>query len=100
MPGDYEVGYRRDVTPSVRAEVVLQPVTGRAVAGDDAAGEELPGTETVNDAARRLAELGFDIEDAGQTSITIRGEQELFDATFGDGVPDGLADLVASATIV
>ena len=92
MRGDYEVGYGRDVTPSVLAEVVLQPVTGMTV-GD--AGEDLPGRDTVNDAARRLGELGFDIEEAGPATITIRGERELLESTFGDGVPEGLEDVVA-----
>ncbi len=85
------------LTPPVVAEVVLQPLTGTVVDGDDHA----PGREELVDTARRLAELGFDIETAGPVAITISGDRELFESTFGDGdpvVPGGLDDVIASVT--
>jgi UDP-N-acetylglucosamine enolpyruvyl transferase len=95
------------LTPPVLAEVVLQPLSGTSVVDAEEAitaadvGEHLPGRKELADTARRLAEMGFDIESAGPVTITISGDRELFDRTFGDGepkVPEGLGDVVAAVT--
>jgi hypothetical protein len=97
------------LTDLVTAEVVLRSPAGTSVVDAtepiDAStvGGHMPSQEAVAEAARRLAELGFDVAQGGPVTVTVRGEPELFERTFGTAgpggepeVPQGLRDVVAA----
>jgi hypothetical protein len=93
------------LTPTLTAEVALHPITGTSVVDAEETitaanvGEHLPPDEVIADAARRLAEHGFDVEQAGPVTIRITGDPQRFEEVFPDGaIPDGLSDVVAAVT--